>query len=144
MDPINRPKIGIGVMILKNGKVLLGKRIGSHGSGEYSFPGGHLEYMESFNNCAKREVMEECGINIKNIRFQMVANIIEYAPKHYVNVDLLADWESGNPQVLEADKIDSWDWYDLNKLPGPLFKMCSLAIESYKTGNKYFDITVTA
>lgn len=49
------PKVGIGVMIFKDGKVLLGKRKGSHGDGEYSFPGGHLNYMESFEDCAQRE-----------------------------------------------------------------------------------------
>ena len=55
---IQKPKVGVGIMILKNGKVLLGKRKGSHGEGEFAFPGGHLEYMESFANCAKREIAE--------------------------------------------------------------------------------------
>ena len=50
----NKPKVGMGIMILKDGKILLGKRKNSHGSGEYAFPGGHLEYMESFEGCAKR------------------------------------------------------------------------------------------
>ena len=49
-------------MILKNGKVLLSKRKGSHGEGEFAFPGGHLEYMEGFADCARREVQEEYGI----------------------------------------------------------------------------------
>ncbi len=68
------PKVGVGVMILKEGKVLLGKRKGSHGAGEYSFPGGHLEYMESFEDCARREIEEECGIKVKNLRFQYLTN----------------------------------------------------------------------
>jgi 8-oxo-dGTP diphosphatase len=87
----NKPKVGVGVMILKDGKVLLGKRKGSHGEGEYAFPGGHLEYMESFEDCARREVNEECGIEIKNIRFQFLANITKYAPKHYAHIGLLVD-----------------------------------------------------
>jgi 8-oxo-dGTP diphosphatase len=68
-DDDSRPKVGVGVMVLKNGKVLIGKRKGAHGAGEWAWPGGHLEYMESFEDCARREVMEETGIEIHNIRF---------------------------------------------------------------------------
>lgn len=92
MNQINKPKVGVGVMILKNGKVLLGKRKGSHGEGEYAFPGGHLEYMESFESCAKREVKEESDIEIKDITFQFLANVTKYDPKHYVHIGLLAKW----------------------------------------------------
>ncbi len=109
-----KPKVGIGVMIFKDGKVLLGKRKGSHGDGEYSFPGGHLEYMESFENCARRETMEEAGIVLKNVRFQFLGNTKEYAPKHYVQIGLIADWENGEPKVLEPDKREEWNWYDLD------------------------------
>jgi 8-oxo-dGTP diphosphatase len=43
-------KIGIGVMVFKDGKVLMARRKGSHGQGEYAFPGGHLEYMKDSKN----------------------------------------------------------------------------------------------
>ena len=137
---IQKPKVGVGIMILKNGKVLLGKRKGSHGECEFAFPGGHLEYMESFANCAKREIAEECGIKVKNIRFQFLANITKYTPKHYVHIGLLADWKSGEPKVLEPDKSESWSWYNITHLPSPIFEMCQLAIDSYKNGKIYFDI----
>jgi 8-oxo-dGTP diphosphatase len=140
MEQENRPAAGVGMMIMKDGKVLLGKRKGAHGEGEYAFPGGHLEYMESFEDCAKRELAEECGIEINNIRFQFVANVTKYAPKHYVHIGLLVDWAGGEPQVLEPDKSESWNWYALDQLPQPMFEMCKIAIESYKTGDKYFDI----
>lgn len=134
-----KPKAGIGVMILKDGKVLLGKRKGSHGAGEYAFTGGGLEYMESFENCAKRETREEAGIEIKNVRFNCVSNVTAYPPSHYVHIGLVADWESGEPKVLERDKRESWGWYDLDNLPFPLFAFCKMEIEAYKGGNKYFD-----
>jgi ADP-ribose pyrophosphatase YjhB (NUDIX family) len=70
-----KPKVGVGVMIFKDGKVLLTKRKGSHGAGDYSFPGGHLEHMESFEECAIRETKEECGLEIKNIKFQYLTNV---------------------------------------------------------------------
>lgn len=127
-------------MILKDGKVLLGRRKGSHGEGEFAFPGGHLEYRESFADCARREVNEECGVEIDNIRFQFLANVIKYAPKHYVHIGLVADWKSGEPRVLESDKYESWGWYDLDDLPQPMFEMCKLAVQSHQTGKNYFDI----
>lgn len=142
MDQQNRPKVGIGILIFKNGRVLLGKRKGSHGEGEYAFPGGHLEYMESFEDCAKRETTEECGIKIRNIRFQLLSNITKYAPKHYVHVGLIADWKSGEPKLLEPEKIESWGWYDLDKLPSPLFEPCIQAIKSYKSGVNYYDAKI--
>ncbi|HOB90168.1 MAG TPA: NUDIX domain-containing protein [Candidatus Colwellbacteria bacterium] len=134
-----KPRVGIGVMIFKEGKVLLGKRKGSHGEGEYAFPGGHLEYLESFSDCGRRETREECGIEIKNIRFQYLANVTKYAPKHYAHIGLSADWDSGEPQVLEPDKSESWDWYDLDNLPKPLFEPCALAIRCHKENKNYLD-----
>ncbi len=136
-----RPKVVVGVMILKDNKVLLGKRKGSHGEGEYAFPGGHLEYMESFTDCARREVNEECGIEIDNIRFQYLANITKYAPKHYTHIGLVADWKSGEPKVLEPEKSESWDWYDMDNLPQPIFEMCKLAVQCHKTGKNYLDVS---
>ncbi len=137
---LQKPKVGVGVMILKDGKVLLGKRKGSHGEGEYAFPGGHLEYMESFEDCALRETKEECGIQIQNIRFQFLANVTTYVPKHYVHIGLVADWKSGEPKVLEEEKCDSWNWYELDELPEPMFKMCKIAVDAHKTGSSYYDI----
>ncbi len=120
--------------------MLLGKRRGSHGAGEYAFPGGHLEYTESFVDCVTREVAEECGISLANVRFQFVANVRTYAPKHYVHIGLIADWVAAEPQVLEPDKCESWGWYDMKTLPEPLFKMARLAVDSSQTGTTYYDI----
>jgi len=61
-----KPKVGVGIIVIKDNKVLLGKRKNSHGEGSWCFPGGHLEFNESLENCAKREVLEETGIEIKN------------------------------------------------------------------------------
>ena len=133
------PKVGIGIMILKDKKVLLAKRKGSHGEGEFAFPGGHLEFGESFEQCARRETKEETGIEIDNVRFQFLANVKKYVGKHYVHVGLLADWKSGEAKVLEPDYSESWNWYSLNNLPSPIFEMCKLSFESLKNKKIYFD-----
>jgi len=135
----NYPRVGVGVMILREGKVLIGKRKGSHGTGEYAWPGGHLEYMESIEDCAKREVMEETGMQISNLRFLRIMNIKQYAPKHYIDIAMVADWADGEPQVLEPEKIEGWEWCDMNDLPEPLFAALPSYIEAYKTGRNYWD-----
>lgn len=117
----------------------MGKRKGSHGSGEYAFPGGHLEYMESFKDCALREIVEEAGIEVENIRFQYLSNVKKYVPKHYVHIGLTADWKSGEPKVLEPEKLESWGWYDLDNLPQPMFYQCDAAVMVYRSGQTYID-----
>ncbi len=139
MKEENRPKVGVGVMVFKDGKVLLGKRKASHGIGEYSFPGGHLEYMESFKKCVERETQEETGIDIKNIQFQFLFNQQEYAPKHFVMIGFTAEWKSGELQRMEPDKFEDWNWYDMNNLPLPLFEPTKKLIQSYLTKEKYRD-----
>ena len=134
-----RPKVGLGVMIFKDRKVLLGKRKGTHGTGEYAPPGGHLEHLESFEECAKREAREEAGIEIKNVQFLSLRNLIEYAPNHYVNIGLTAEWKRGIPKVMEPDRCEGWGWYDIDNLPSPLFKTVSVYVEALKTKNHYFD-----
>lgn len=127
------------VIVIKDNKLLLGKRKGSHGEGQFASPGGHLEYMESFIDCAVRETREECGIELQNVKFLFVANIKDYDPKHYCRIGLIAEWKNGEPQLLEPDSCESWGWYDLESLPSPLFSSVEQAIESYKTGRNFFD-----
>jgi 8-oxo-dGTP diphosphatase len=134
-----RVGVGIGVTILKDGKILLGKRRGSHGAGEFATPGGRLEYRESFEQCARREVKEECGLEIENIRFHFVTNLMQYPPSHFAHIGLLADWKSGEPRALEPEKCEGWDWYPLDALPEPLFAPTKTAIESLVQGFSYRD-----
>lgn len=117
-----RPKVGVGVAVIKGGKVLLGKRKNAHGEGTWSFPGGHLEYNESWEDCASRETLEETGLSIKNIRFGTVTNdLFHKEQKHYVTIIMLSDYDSGTLQVMEPDKCEQWEWYNWNNLPNALF-----------------------
>ena len=132
-------KVGIGVLIFKDGKILLGKRKDAHGADEYEAPVGILDYMESFEECARRETMEETGLEIDNIRFLDLQNLKAYAPEHYVDIGLIADWKNGEPKVLEPDKCDGWAWYDTNNIPRPLFDALRADIDALKTGQAMFD-----
>lgn len=142
MTDEQRVRVGIGVMIFKDGKVLAGRRKNAHGAGQFAWPGGHFEYMESFEECARREVKEETGLEIENIRFLRLMNLRSYAPKHYVDIALVADWKSGEPEVLEPEKIDRWDWYDPEEIATtnePMFATLPSYFEALKTGRNYWD-----
>lgn len=117
-----RPKVGVGVIVIKDGKVLLGKRKNAHGQGAWSFPGGHLEFNESWEDCASRETMEEAVITIKNIRFGTATNdIFQAEGKHYITIFMLSDYDSGEVRVMESEKCEKWEWFLWSQLPQPLF-----------------------
>jgi 8-oxo-dGTP diphosphatase len=134
------PLIGVGVTILRGGTLLLGRRRGAHGVGEYATPGGHLDALESFEACARRETREECGLEIASLRFSFVANVTRYAPRHYVHVGLVADWSAGEPRTLEPERCDGWAWYPVDAPPQPLFEMTRLALVALREGRAFFDL----
>ena len=122
MQNNERPRVGIGVIVLKGNKVPLHKRRGSHGEGSWCLPGGHLEFNESFEDCATREVLEETGMKIKNIRLGTVTNdIFPKENKHYVTIYILADYDSGDLIIGEPEKCEKCDWFEWGKFPEPLF-----------------------
>ncbi len=116
------PRVGIGVFVIRNGKFLMGHRKGSHGSGTWSIPGGHMEFGETFEQTAQREVMEETGMKIDNVRFGAVTNdVFSSDNKHYVTVWVLSDWAEYEPSITEPDKFIDQEWIDANDIPEPLF-----------------------
>lgn len=135
---------GIGVILEKGGKILLGRRhpdpdkAGSafRSAGEWSLPGGKLEWGESFEEGAVRETKEETGITVKNPQVISLHNCKnEHA--HFVTVGLLAhEWE-GEAQVMEPDEMTEWRWFDLKDLPSPRYFPSFEVIENYVKGKFY-------
>ncbi|OIO25394.1 hypothetical protein AUJ14_04380 [Candidatus Micrarchaeota archaeon CG1_02_55_22] len=122
---VERPRVGVGVIVKKDGKVLAGRRLSRSQPGHWHFPGGHLEGGESFGDCAIRETLEETGVVVGNPRVLCVTNDLfnELDPeaKHYVTVFVECDWVSGEPLSREPEKNDSWGWFERDKIPEPHF-----------------------
>ena len=139
MEENKKIGVGFGVMLLKNNKVLLGKRHDDpekassllNGAGKWTMPGGKLRFGEKFEDGAKREVMEETGIRLNSATVVAVNNdIVETA--HFVTIGLLSEDFEGDAKVMEPDEITEWRWFDLKELPEPLY------FPSEKVLNNYF------
>jgi len=117
-----RPHVGVAVIVLKDGKILLGKRIGAHSSGTWNFPGGKLDFGEEIFDCAKREVLEESGLKIKNLRLGPYTNdYFKSEDLHYITLFVIADYASGTATVMEPEKCLGWQWTYWNEIPSPMF-----------------------
>lgn len=115
------PQVGVGVLILRDGKVLLGRRKGSHGAGCWSAPGGHLEFGEAVEDCALREALEETGLALSELRHGPFSNDV-FEGRHYLTAFILAGCaEDAEARLMEPDKCDGWAWFDWADLPEPLF-----------------------
>ncbi|MFT5896803.1 MAG: 8-oxo-dGTP diphosphatase [bacterium] len=115
--------IGVGVLIIKDGRLLLGKRCGSHGAGSWAHPGGHLESGESVAVCAIRETAEETGLVISETRNVGFTNdLFEKEGRQYITLVVEAISFTGVPAVLEAYKCEEWRWFSKNEIPDILFK----------------------
>ncbi|POG81902.1 NUDIX hydrolase domain-like protein [Rhizophagus irregularis DAOM 181602=DAOM 197198] len=117
------PRVGVGVFVIRGNKFLVGKRKGSHGAGTWEIPGGHLEFGETFSDCAKREILEETNLEIKNIKYQTVTNeIMHNENKHYVSIYMKAEVVDENVEpahklimkacikVMEPNKTECLEW----------------------------------
>jgi 8-oxo-dGTP diphosphatase len=116
-----KPKVGVGVAVIKDNKILLGKRKNAHGAGSWAFPGGHLEFGEEVEECAKRELAEETGLKALSLKPGPWLNHMMEGDKHYVTLIVYVNEFEGDLQLLEPHKCEGWEWFDCNALPSPLF-----------------------
>lgn len=136
--------VGFGVMILRDGKVLLGKRhedpekadSALNGAGKWTMPGGKLDFGEKFIDGAKREVKEETDLDLKKAKVICLnEDMVEGA--HFVTVGLLAEEFEGEVKVMEPDEITEWKWFDLENLPNPMYFPSEKVLKNFKE-EKFF------
>jgi len=134
------PKVGIGIMVKKENKVLLGLRKSSHASNCWCFPGGKQHFGETMEECAIRELKEETGLSIEKLKLISVADEMRYIKsdnKHFLNIGFLTNFCGGTPKVMEPDKCIEWRWFDLDNLPKNLLEGTELILNNYYKQNIY-------
>jgi 8-oxo-dGTP diphosphatase len=125
--PLSEPvvRVGVAAWIYKDGKVLMGKRKGSHGAGSWSLPGGHVDFGETPATTVAREIMEETGLEVGAIThctdFPYGHRFFPEDNKQYITLFFNAEYIGGEPVNAEPDKCEGWEWFILGALPSPLF-----------------------
>ncbi len=128
--------IACNVLVIRNEKhgckqVLLAERLDGYGKGEYSLPGGKKRFNETLMQCAKRELLEETGLEL------LESKPISVKLTHFLNrrptwsIGALATKYTGEPRRKEEKQHSDWRWYPLDSLPSPLFGPARLVIEDY-------------
>lgn len=107
------PRVGVGAVVIKEGRVLLVRRGVAPASGLWAIPGGALELGETLQEAAEREIREETGITIRAGEPVFTCDVCHRDNDgrvrfHYVIVDLAADYVSGD--VSAADDALEARW----------------------------------
>ncbi|KPF58072.1 MULTISPECIES: NUDIX domain-containing protein [Rhizobium/Agrobacterium group] len=118
---IDFPGLGVGLAILRDGKLLLCKRMKAPEAGHWNIVGGKVDHMERAEIAARREAEEETGLSIGPIRYLGITEqLIEADRQHWISLLYVTDDTSGDPQLTEPDKLSEISWFDLDDLPQPL------------------------
>lgn len=123
--------VSSNIFLIRDGKILLNRRAGTgFHDGDYGTPGGHVEERESVTECVFREVKEELGMELGDVK---LAHVMHRNQDGHSRVDFffLGTIFHGEPRIIEPDKCDDLSWFDLNKLPKNIIPHMRQAIELY-------------
>ena len=129
--------VGCGAFIInEKGELLLQQRNKEPEKGFWSIPGGKVEWMETFENAVKREIKEECDIEIEVEKLLGICDhIVKKDNQHWVSPSFLCKITKGEPKIMEPTKHSDLKWFDLNMLPQNITITTQHELNSYKNNN---------
>ena len=130
---IDFPGLGCGLAILREGKILLCRRLKAPEAGHWSIVGGKVDHMERAEDAARREAEEESGLAIHSSRFLCISEqMIEADGQHWISLIYATDDFSGEARLTEPDKLSDIGWFDLTALPQPLSRFAADAVSALR------------
>ena len=110
-------RVGVGAVVVEDGRVLVMRRAGAHGAGLWGLPGGHQEFGESPERTAVREVAEETGLVVDvTARLGFTDDPMPDIGRHYVTLFLACSRITGEPRLMEPEKATALDWLTIGEL----------------------------
>lgn len=129
-------RVGVCVVLQdEQGRVLLGLRKGTHGSGKWALPGGHLEKWERPQDAVARETFEEVDVIVEAVEEVGYTNNFHWSEdRHYITLYFLATKWAGSVVNREPHKCERWEWFDLNNLPDNMWGGCETLLTALRAG----------
>lgn len=129
-----RPYVGVGVVVVKDGKILLGKD--THKGDVHGVPGGHWETGETLKEAAARETLEESGVVCANLQLISVFDFFrEDLQRSYLSIGMKSEYVSGELTDQPEEGRSDWAWYTPDEaLALTLFPPARVLIERYVSG----------
>jgi 8-oxo-dGTP diphosphatase len=121
---VTGPLVGVSAVVVRDGRVIVGRRKGSHGAGTWAFPGGKVEPGEHPSDVVRRELDEETGLHAVRVRpIAWTSDLISHGDRalHFITLHHLTEVAPGEPVVREPDKVESWRWLSCDEIPEPIF-----------------------
>ncbi|MDO6963162.1 NUDIX domain-containing protein [Rhizobium alvei] len=123
------PGFGVGLAIVRDGKLLLYRRTRPPEPGHWNIVGGKVDVMEHSATAARREAEEETGLSITECRFLCLSEqIFESDRQHWISVIYTTDKIEGEPRVTEPEKLPEFGWFSADALPSPLSRFAHDAV----------------
>lgn len=132
-------RVGVGVFVERDERVLLGLRKGEYGKNTWAFPGGHLEFNETIEECVLRELKEETGLDGDFQGVEIVTND-RFNSRHYITLfGQVVIANDAEPQALEPDKTEEWKWFRYDEIPNNIFGPTKLFLDNHKKSTFFIE-----
>jgi 8-oxo-dGTP pyrophosphatase MutT (NUDIX family) len=143
-ESVRYPRAGCGIMVLREGKVLLGLRNDDpekadsalHGEGTWTFPGGKMDFHDTVFGAAKRELKEETDLTAGKMEIFSITNERVH-DNHFVTLGFLCRDFEGDVKAMEPDEMVKWRWFGFDELPENMFSPTRKMIKNYLDGELY-------
>ena len=130
---IDVPGLGCGLAILREGKLLLYRRLRAPEAGSWNIVGGKVDHMERAIDSARREAEEESGLRIGSVDFLCISEqIIEDERQHWLSLIYVTEDFAGEARVMEPEKLPEFGWFALDDLPSPLSRFAAHAVKALR------------